>query len=82
MIFSLAAILAALLATAANAASFKARVLPPPAAPGKDVAPLVAAPAAGVIALTHVRVIDGTGAAPQEGGAPRVTPRRPGRHTS
>ena len=65
MIRSLAALSAALLATVANAASFEARVLPPPAAPDKDVAPFVAVPA-GVIALTHVRVIDGTGAAPQE----------------
>ncbi len=65
MIRSLAALSAALLATAANAASFEARVLPSPAAPGKDVAPFVAAPA-GLIALTHVRVIDGTGAPPQE----------------
>ena len=65
MIRSLAALSAALLATAANASSFEARVLPSPVTPGKDVAPFVAAPAS-VIALTHVRVIDGTGAAPQE----------------
>ena len=65
MIRSFAALAAVLLATAANAGSFEARVLPPPAAPGKDVAPFVAAPA-GIIALTHVRVIDGTGAAPKE----------------
>ena len=36
-------------------------VLPLPAAPGKTVQPFVKAPA-GRIALTHVRVIDGTGA--------------------
>ena len=65
MIRSLAALFAALLATAANAASFEARVLPPPAAPGKDVAAYVAVPG-GVVALTHVRVIDGTGSAPRE----------------
>ncbi len=58
-------LLAALFATAANAASFQARVLPPPAAPGKNVAPFVAAPI-GLTALAHVRVIDGTGAAAKE----------------
>lgn len=41
-----------------------ARILPPPAAPGKAVTPFVAVPA-GKIALTHVRVIDGTGTAAQ-----------------
>lgn len=65
MFRSFAAFSALLLATAAHAGSFEARILPPPAAPGKDVVPFVAAQA-GVIALTHVRVIDGTGAAPKE----------------
>ena len=60
----LTTLLAMLLAGVANASTFEARVLPPPAAPGKVVAPFVAAPA-GFIALTHVRVIDGTGAAPK-----------------
>ena len=65
MIRSLAVVSAVLLATSASAGDFKARVLPPAAAPWKDAAPFVAEPA-GLIALTHVRVIDGTGAAPQE----------------
>ncbi len=39
-------------------------ILPPPATPGKAVEPFVKAPA-GRIALTHVRVIDGTGAPAQ-----------------
>ena len=68
MIRSLAVLSAALLASAASAASaasFEARVLPPASTLGKDVAPLVAVPA-GFIALTHVRVIDGTGAAPKQ----------------
>jgi len=42
-----------------------APVLAPPAPLGPDVQPLVSVPA-GQIALTHVRVIDGTGAAPVE----------------
>jgi imidazolonepropionase-like amidohydrolase len=40
-----------------------AAVLPPPATPGKAVQPFVSAPG-GKIALRHVRIIDGTGAAP------------------
>jgi len=40
-----------------------ARILPPPAAPGKAVLPFVKVPEPKV-ALVHVRVIDGTGAAP------------------
>ena len=42
-----------------------AAILPPSAAPGKAVLPFVSAGEAR-IALTHVRVIDGTGAAPME----------------
>lgn len=41
-----------------------AAILPPAAAPGKAVQPFVSVPD-GRIALTHVRVIDGTGAAAQ-----------------
>lgn len=40
-----------------------ARILPPPSAPGEAVAPFVKVPG-GTLALRHVRVIDGTGAAP------------------
>jgi imidazolonepropionase-like amidohydrolase len=65
MIRSFAAIAALLLATTAQAGDLESRLLPPPAAPGRAVAPFVAAPA-GLIALTHVRVIDGTGAAPKD----------------
>jgi imidazolonepropionase-like amidohydrolase len=43
-----------------------AAILPPPAAPGKAVLPF-AKVSGGRIALAHVRVIDGTGAAPLEG---------------
>jgi imidazolonepropionase-like amidohydrolase len=42
-----------------------AAILPPPAPPGKAVQPFVTAGDAR-IALTHIRVIDGTGAAPME----------------
>ena len=52
---------ALLLATAAAAAP----VLAPPVAPGADVQPFVRV-AAGKIAITHVRVIDGTGAPAME----------------
>jgi len=56
-------IVAWLLGTAPLAAApFEASLLPPPAAPGAAVQPYVRV-AAGQIALTHVRVIDGTGAA-------------------
>jgi imidazolonepropionase-like amidohydrolase len=48
----------------ASAASFEATVLPPPIAPGAPVQPFVKVPA-GRIALTHVRLIDGTGAPAQ-----------------
>jgi len=66
MIRTITAVTAALLlSAAARAASFEARVLPPPAQLGKDAARFVAVPA-GTIALAHVRVIDGTDAAPQE----------------
>jgi imidazolonepropionase-like amidohydrolase len=42
-----------------------ARVLPPPAEPGRIVAPYIRYPR-GKIALVHVRVIDGSGAPPAE----------------
>lgn len=51
----------ALVAASAGAAP----VLAPPVAPGPDVQPFVRV-AAGKTAITHVRVIDGTGAAPVE----------------
>src|SRR6478736_1611621 len=44
------------------AAGFEATILPAPVAPGAAVQPYVRV-ASGRIALTHVRVIDGTGAA-------------------
>lgn len=55
---------AALLLTAAGPAKIDmaARLLPPPAVPGEAVTPYVKIPA-GKIAIVHVRVIDGTGAA-------------------
>jgi len=58
--------IAALLLGAAPlaAATFEATVLPVPVAPGPAVAPYVRV-AAGHVALTHVRLIDGTGAAPR-----------------
>ena len=58
---SLAAAAALLLGTAALAAP----VLAPPAALGPDVQPFVHIPG-GQIAIQHVRIIDGTGAAPIE----------------
>ena len=57
----LAAAAAVLTATAASAAP----VLAPPAPPGPEVQPFVKMNA-GKIAITHVRIIDGTGAAPAE----------------
>ena len=48
-----------------DAAPFAATVLPPPVGPGAAVQPYVRVPA-GRIALTHVRLIDGTGAPPRE----------------
>ena len=48
-----------------RAADLTARVLPAPANLGEGVTRFVSVPA-GLIALTHVRVIDGTGASPQE----------------
>jgi imidazolonepropionase-like amidohydrolase len=66
MIRSVTAVVGALLLTsAASAANFEARILPAAAEPGKDVLPFVVVPS-GKVALTHVRVIDGTGAAAQE----------------
>jgi imidazolonepropionase-like amidohydrolase len=66
MIRSAVAIMGALLVSStATAASFEARVLPAAAEPGKDVVPFVAVPST-TVALIHLRVIDGTGAAPQE----------------
>jgi len=60
-----AAAIALLGAAPAPHAKVSARILPPPAAPGKAVLPFVKLSGA-LIALTHVRVIDGTGAAPAE----------------
>jgi len=61
--------LAALLLGAALASPAKvdmaAAILPPPAAPGKAVAPFVKV-AAAKIALAHVRIVDGTGAPAQD----------------
>jgi hypothetical protein len=63
--------LAILMAVASAAAvpaappSIADRILPPPAVPGKNVAPFVKV-AAPTIVLRHVRVIDGTGAEPLE----------------
>jgi imidazolonepropionase-like amidohydrolase len=51
----------AMLVAAAPKIDMAAKILPPPAAPGEAVKPFVKMPA-GKIALTHVRVIDGTGA--------------------
>jgi len=59
-------LLAACAAIAIASSAAAAPVLaPPPSELGKDVQPFVSVPA-GRIALTHVRVIDGTGAAPAE----------------
>lgn len=55
----------ALCAGTALAGPLEPILLPPPAAPGPAVAPYVKVPA-GKVALTHVRVIDGTGGAVQE----------------
>jgi len=55
-----AAVLAAFASTA-----YAAPVLAPPATPGPDVHPYVHVPA-GQIAIQHLRIIDGTGAAPIE----------------
>ena len=59
--------IAALLLVAAAPAKMDmaARILPSPATPGDAVKPFVKA-AAGKIALVHVRIIDGTGAAAQD----------------
>jgi len=65
MRYGLASALAALVSTAALAAPPTATILAPPAAPGPAVQPYVKSKAS-VIVLRHVRVIDGTGAAPQE----------------
>ncbi len=62
MIVSAAVSLAAGVAMAASVA-YEKTVLPPPATLGQAVAPYVSQPA-GLIALTHVEVIDGTGAPP------------------
>lgn len=58
-------LLAAAAALAITSSVGAAPVLAPPAPPGPDVQPFVSVPA-GRIALTHVRVIDGTGAGPLE----------------
>jgi imidazolonepropionase-like amidohydrolase len=54
-----------LIAAAPAKVDMAARILPPPAAPGDTVKPFVKV-AGGRIALAHVRVIDGTGAAAQD----------------
>ena len=54
----------ALISAAPKKIDMPARILPPPAMPGKAAEPFVAVPK-GKVALTHVRVIDGTGAAAQ-----------------
>lgn len=59
--FGLATASLALIAAAPQKIDMAARILPPAAQPGKAVEPFVTAPR-GKIALTHVRVIDGTGA--------------------
>ncbi|WP_404370462.1 amidohydrolase family protein [Sphingomonas sp. MMS24-J45] len=59
--FGLAAASLALIAAAPQKIDMAARILPPAAQPGKAVEPFVTVPR-GKIALTHVRVIDGTGA--------------------
>src|SRR3569833_1834714 len=54
-----------LVAAGPGKADMAARILPPPAVPGAAVKPYVKVPA-GRIAIVHVRVIDGTGAAAQD----------------
>jgi imidazolonepropionase-like amidohydrolase len=58
-------LLAAVAALAIASSGFAAPVLAPPTPPGPDVQPFVHVPA-GQIAITHLRIIDGTGAAPIE----------------
>lgn len=55
-----ALLLCTLAASAHAPATFESRILPAPAVPGPAVLPYVKVPS-GRIALTHVRVIDGTG---------------------
>ncbi len=62
--FITSAVLATCLATPALAGNFAATLLPTPAVPGADIKPYIKVPA-GQIALRHVSVIDGTGAAAQ-----------------
>jgi imidazolonepropionase-like amidohydrolase len=54
----------ALIASAATANSFEQTVLPPPTSPGATVKPFVLV-SPGRVALTHVKLIDGTGAPTQ-----------------
>ncbi len=56
---------AAMAALAIGSAALGAPVLAPPPELGPDVQPLIHVPA-GQIAITHLRIIDGTGAAPLE----------------
>ena len=51
---------AACTSLAADKVDLAARILPPPATPGEMLQPFVKVPA-GQLALTHVRIIDGTG---------------------
>jgi hypothetical protein len=55
-----AALLLGAAAAVGAASPLESRILPPPAAPGPAVLPYIEA-SAGLIALTHARVIDGTG---------------------
>ena len=59
------ALLAAVAAIASAYGANAAPVLAPPAPPGAEVQPFVKVNS-GKIAITHVRVIDGTGAGPAE----------------
>ena len=65
LVFTVGILGASFFAGPASAADLAARVLPAPANLGEGVTRFVSVPA-GMIALTHVRVIDGTGASPQE----------------
>ena len=56
---------AAIIALTLGGSAASAPVLAPPATLGPDVQPFVHIPA-GRIAITHLRIIDGTGAAPVE----------------
>src|SRR5690242_9861661 len=69
-LYSVSLCMALLLSAAAAVARpplpLQPRILPSPAAPGPTVLPYIKLPPGGPIALTHVRVIDGTGQPVQE----------------